>query len=151
MDGSIYTAVLFEEKPQKIGIFETKLEIINGVSSAPTTTWDSAKHELGPFSRGRVIDIKFLDDKLLLLLCQTDGNPPYLTCTPFRQEDAEKDLAVIQNLIFPEDLTAFAPVLMEVLGSNETRGGVPARVSLLGQDRSSCKVFALRGKELAAV
>lgn len=57
----------------------------------------------------------------------------------------------MQDLAFPEDLRAFAPVRMEVLGASAARGGVPVRVSLLGRSGGSCKVFALRGARLAAV
>lgn len=155
MDGIIYTAVVYEDKPHTVGIFETKLEIINGVSSAPvTTSHDSpsflARGATDSVPAARVLDLQFLDDRYLLLLCQAaDGTaPPYLVRTPFQRSAAGVGGGgIARELAFPEDLTAFAPVQMEVLGANDARGEVPDRVSLLGRDRASCKVFALRGME----
>lgn len=153
MDGIIYTAVVYEDKSHPVGIFETKIEIINGISSAPTTTAYDSTNVLersasdSVTAPARVIDLKFLNDTSLLLLCQAaDGNtPPYLICTPFKQPDAAAVAGPVRELAFPENLTAFAPVQMEVLGASDARGEVPVRVSLLGRDRAGCKVFALRG------
>lgn len=44
---------------------------------------------------------------------------------------------------FPEDMTSFVPVRMEVMQASDARGGVPARVCLLGKDRVTYKVYAL--------
>lgn len=138
MDGIVYTAVLSEETPHTVGIFETKIEIINGISSAPLVSYTSKDLELS--HAAQILDIKFLNDDFLALLCQEEGRPPHLIYTAFRQPPM-----AMQHLAFPEDLSLFAPVQMEVLGPNDSRAGVPARVALLGKDLANYKVFALRG------
>lgn len=145
MDGLVYTAVLPEARPHTVEIFETRIEVINGISSTPTVFYTST--DLGLSHAAQLLDIKFLNDKVLLLLCQEEGRPPYLISIPFRQAPI-----TTQDLVFPEDLSAFAPVQMEVLGPNDSRAGVPARVALLGKHLANYKVFALRGNhELIAV
>lgn len=141
----MYTAVVSEDRPHTIGVFETNIEIINGISSAPKISYGSTDLDLG--HAARLIDMKFLNASVLLVLCQQGNEPPYLICIPFRQAPV-----AMQNLAFPEDLSVFAPLRMEVLGPNDAKAGVPARVALLGKDLVSQKVFALRGeKELFAV
>lgn len=130
--------MLSKEGSHTIGIFETKLEVINGISSAPMVSYASLDLDLG--HAALLLDIKFLNDTALLLLCQEEGRPPHLIYIPFRQAPV-----TTQNLVFPEDLSAFAPVQMEVLGPNDSRAGVPARIALLGKDLANYKVFSLRG------
>lgn len=145
MDGIVYTAMITEERPHTVGIFETRIEIINGISSAPTSSYASTDLEVSHTTR--LIDIKFLSDKVLLVLCQEEGNSPYLIYIPFQQASS-----AMQDLVFPGDLSAFAPVQMEVLSPNDFRAGVPARVALLGKGSVEYRVFALReAKELVAV
>lgn len=99
VDGVAYTAVVTEENPfdsksfpngavndgsvlrigLPVGIFETKIEVINGISSAPSTAF-YAIHCLDPGGDGRIVDAKFLNDDVLLALCHSKGTPP----TPFR-------------------------------------------------------------------
>lgn len=55
-----------------VAIFETKIEVINGISSAPSTALYYS-HCLDPGSDGRIIDIKFLDEEVLLALCHSKG------------------------------------------------------------------------------
>lgn len=57
-----------------VGIFETKIEVINGISSAPSTAFYHC-HCLEPGSDGRIIDVKFLNDDVLLALCHHKGMP----------------------------------------------------------------------------
>lgn len=60
-----------EEKPHTIGIFENKIEIIRGISGKPSM--DFRQIELDPANVGRVIDIKFLSEHILVVLCQPEG------------------------------------------------------------------------------
>ncbi|KAJ4424298.1 hypothetical protein N0V82_000998 [Gnomoniopsis sp. IMI 355080] len=144
VDGIVYTAVLSKERPHTVNIFEIKIEIINGISSAPTVS--HAQLDLDLSHTALLLDLKFLNDKVLLLLCQEEGRPPHLIYIPFRQASV-----TTQDLVFPEDLSAFAPVQMEVLSPNDSKAGVPARIALLGKDLAHSKVFALRGNiELSA-
>lgn len=45
---------------------------------------------------------------------------------------------------FPDDMASFLPVRMEVMEASDARGGVPARVCLLGKDGITYKVYSLR-------
>lgn len=59
-----------------VGIFETKIEVINGISSAPSTAFYPI-HCLKPVGDGRIIDVKFLNDDVLLALCHSKGTPQH--------------------------------------------------------------------------
>lgn len=154
--GITYTAVVSEGHPFDIGIFETKIEIINGISSAPSTALYSSAR-LDPDTDSRVIDIKFLDEEVLLALCCSDGKQPHLLRILFRPQNPryqptqsgiasltqDAPSSSVRRMEFTEDLTSFAPVRMEVMEANGSRGGVPARVCLLGSGGVGYKVFAL--------
>lgn len=60
-----------DENPHRIGIFENKIEIINGVSSVSSTNFNHI--DLDPEKEGRIIDVKFLSDHVLVILCQQEG------------------------------------------------------------------------------
>lgn len=64
-------AVVTDEKPHRVGIFENKIEIINGVSSILSTSHDYIN--LDPEKEGRIIDVKFLNDHVIVILCQSEG------------------------------------------------------------------------------
>lgn len=49
----------------------------------------------------------------------------------------------VQVMEFPEDVASFVPVRMEVMEASDARGGVPARVCLLGKDEVTYKVYSL--------
>ncbi|KUI64076.1 Anaphase-promoting complex subunit 4 [Cytospora mali] len=165
MDGITYTAVISEGDPCNVGIFETKIEIINGISSAPSTAFYSGAR-LDPQTDCRFVDIKFLNEEVLLALCHSGGKQPHLLRILFRPQipryqptesgiaslSHEAPPSSVQRLDFPEDRASFIPVKMEVMEANDTRGGVPARVCLLGGDGVSYKVFALpeRGEQMVA-
>lgn len=165
VDGVAYTAVVSEESPFDIGIFETKIEIINGISSAPSTAFYFGAR-LDPNAESRIIDIKFLNQEVLLALCHSEGKQPYLlqvSCwqeTPSYQStqsgiDSSLYYALsssVRRMDFAEDLTTFVPARMEVMEANDSRGGVPARLCLLGGGGISYKVFALpeSGEQLEA-
>ena len=44
---------------------------------------------------------------------------------------------------FPEDMASFVPLRMEVREASNARGGVPARVCLLGKDEVTYRVYSL--------
>lgn len=166
VDGITYTAVVSEEDPFDIGVFETKIEIINGISSAPSTSFYSVARLDPQAGDSRVIDVKFLNEEVLLALCHSEGEQPYLLRICFRPENpcyrpSESGIASsshdrapsssVRRLEFPEGLASFVPVRMEALEANNSRGGVPARVCLLGSGGVSYGVFALPegGEQLA--
>lgn len=49
----------------------------------------------------------------------------------------------VRVMEFPEDVASLMPVRMEVMESSDARGGVPARVCLLGKDEVTYKVYSL--------
>lgn len=49
----------------------------------------------------------------------------------------------VRVMEFPEDAASFVPVRMEVMEASDARGGVPARVCLLGKDEVTYKVYSL--------
>lgn len=53
----------------------------------------------------------------------------------------------VRVMELPEDVASFVPVRMEVMEANNSRGGVPARVCLLGKDGVSYKVYSLPDQE----
>ncbi|KAI3401223.1 hypothetical protein diail_11929 [Diaporthe ilicicola] len=156
VDGITYTAVVSEENPLDIGIFETKIEVINGISSAPSTALYYIRC-LDPGSDGRIIDIKFLNEQVLLALCLSKDRKPSLLRILFRPVDPhyqanESGITTLSDgalktsvraMDFPEDMASFVPARMEVMEANGSRGGVPGRVCLLGTDRVSHKVYSL--------
>lgn len=166
VDGITYTAVVSEENPFDVGIFETKIEIINGVSSAPSTAFYYVSRS-DPHTDSRVVDIKFLNGEVLLALCHSEGQQPHLLRILIQPKDtryqpAQSGIASpshdapappsILRMDFAEDLASFVPVRMEVMEADNSRGGVPARVCLLGGGGVSYKVFALpeSGEQLEA-
>lgn len=155
-----------EEKPHTVEIFESKIEIINGVSSAALTELAMGSN-VDPDKDGRIIDVKFLSDEVLVVLCQkggtftassgdsqleafqvtlTDGcspgQPPVLISTLFREASRGLNSGVTRFEL-ETNLSKFVPIRMEAIAANESRGGVPARVCLIGQNGMSYKVFAL--------
>ena len=71
-----------------VGIFETKIEVINGISSAPSTALYPVRC-LDPASERRIVDIKFLNDDVLLALCHSKG---MRKTVPFVLPSEETDL-----------------------------------------------------------
>ncbi|KAG6365016.1 hypothetical protein INS49_006622 [Diaporthe citri] len=156
VDGVTYTAVVTEENPFDVGVFETKIEVINGISSAPSTAFYHS-HCMEPGSGGRIIDIKFLNDDVLLALCHSKDGKPNLRRILFRPvspryEANESGITTlsygasassVRVMEFPEDVASFVPVRMEVMEASDARGGVPARVCLLGKDEVTYKVYSL--------
>lgn len=133
-----------EERRHVVGIFETKIEIINGISSAPVTTRrdDLDLEPLMGGAPGRIVDVKFLDEDVLLALWAYAAGAPQLVSVRYRHY-LSSAAAAATRLEFDEDLSAFGPLRMEAMRANDARGGVPARVCLLGRDEVSYKVFAL--------
>lgn len=160
-------AVVTDENPHRMGVFENKIEIINGVSSVSLTSYNHVN--LDPEKEGRIIDVKFLNDYVVVMLCQpegmckvvgmelemkylqehanalpTTGQPPVLFCSPYRSATG---VQVARRLEFKWDLAGFVPARMEVMEASDSRDGVPARVCLLDRDGVSYKVFALPPQE----
>lgn len=93
---------------------------------------------------GQIIDLKFLNDDILLALWEYKGGNgnPVLISMRFRASFKLGERSATR-LDFDEDLSSFAPIGMQAFPQNDSRGGVPARVCLLGKDEVAYKVFAL--------
>ncbi|KAJ2907242.1 hypothetical protein MKZ38_006536 [Zalerion maritima] len=155
---SIFSAFISERRPDEIYIFSTFLSSENGFAVSATTT--STGISLGG---GRVMDLKFLDDKTLLLVWSQESEPPLLLHLPYRSEELtyvpqtpgppplphnlipSQVLGVFEGVRFT-GLAAndgFIPYSMEIRESCESRGKVPTRICLLGKDRLEYRVYAL--------
>lgn len=73
-------------------------------------------------------------------MCIVTGRPPHVLIIPFTRQDAILECHILN---FPEDLTEFAPVRMQVREANNSRGEVPDRVCLIASDGLCYKVYAL--------
>lgn len=156
VDGITYTAVVSAENPLDVGIFETRIEIINGISSAPSTAF-YVTASLDPHVDGRVVDVKFLNREVILALCHPEGKQPHILRILFRPQNPlyhqtnsgiaslshNTPASSVRRLELTGDLASFVPVRMEVMEADGTRGGVPARVCLLDNGGVSYRVFAL--------
>lgn len=161
-------------KRELVYIFRTGIEIINGISSAVSTSVTGLS-----LAGGRILDFKFLNDSSLLLLWAAQGQPdlllseqiscllvlepnssPVVLNVPFQSlsytgyhgrvpEPVRIDEQDISQAFSPAtfgELSDLAPTRMQVLASSSTRGDVPGRVYLLGRDRVTYKAFTLPEK-----
>lgn len=73
------------------------------------------------------------------------GYTEYVAGSPVapRVLSTEQVNSVFPTMIVPQEAGAFTPVQMEVRTASSERGKMPARISLLGQDRQTHLVFAL--------
>ncbi|KAK1971203.1 anaphase-promoting complex component Cut20/Apc4 [Colletotrichum sublineola] len=154
IDGLTFTAVVEEGRDQGVFIFRTSIHIINGISSNVTTTIAALSVD-----DGKIVDLKFLNSSTLVMLVCMQGKSanivtipvqsPSITYTPYQEGNLPTTQAFSQQLqgevttiTLPED-PAFAPVRMDVQDASNARGEVPARVCVLGANRTTYKVFSL--------
>ncbi|PSS03857.1 anaphase-promoting complex, cyclosome, subunit 4-domain-containing protein [Coniella lustricola] len=133
----MFTAAVSMESPCTLWLGKSQLNIVNGVSEIQPTQVVSV--DLLTRSGGPILDLKFLDEQQLLLLCRSEGRPPHLLVIPFTIQDTNVEY---QTLSFPDDLSDFEPVRMEVREANNSRGEVPDRVCLIASDGLRYKVYA---------
>ena len=81
-----------------------------------------------------------------------------LRYSPFEGETLPEEMRVtseqVQTAFDPlklADSVDFIPVHMEVHQASNARGEIPARICLLGKDRSACKLFVLPDRWLSSV
>lgn len=149
----IFTAVVPENNKEQVTLFRTKTPVVNGISGASHTQVS----DIFLPSNMTVIDLKFLDDEGLFVLCSskkgetvllrilyqsplvmyTEGRPPM----PVGVNDE-----LLQSCLrwrFSQLPSGFTPVQMDVLRASKARGEIPARVCLLGRDRTTLLCYAL--------
>lgn len=150
-----YVALTEQERENSIHVFRTQTMIVNGISGAIMT-----QHSHLQLGDATVIDVKFLNEESLLVLLaiteddvriikvpHTSANLGYHVYDPWVPAEPhalsmDQVASVFPNVTVPlED--GFVPGQMELREASTSRGRIPARVSLLGKDGQTYKVFSL--------
>ncbi|KAL5614639.1 hypothetical protein BROUX41_004738 [Berkeleyomyces rouxiae] len=138
----IYTALTTDKDTHKIVFYRTTFTVVGAISNTPKT--QTSTLSLDP---GRVVDMKFLNDDVLLALIDPQNNAPYAIYTITLDSlvwnptsSSSSDIDIPPPLLLPAD---FVPVAMEVFDKSDIRNQLPARVCLLSKNRLTWKTFAL--------
>ncbi|KAI5859345.1 anaphase-promoting complex, cyclosome, subunit 4-domain-containing protein [Durotheca rogersii] len=161
---AIFNGIAEAEKRSSIYVFRTSMDVLNGISGPVTT--DATSIVLGG---GKVVDLKFLYDSLLVLWLSPDRQQLRLIRVPHKSEDLgyraysrgnepvdasaervtpvhvlsdEQVASAFANAVVPPE-PGFTPAQMEVREASSERGKLPARICLLGADARTYRVFAL--------
>ncbi|RFU75006.1 anaphase-promoting complex component cut20 apc4 [Trichoderma arundinaceum] len=180
-NGAIFVALAPQQDVSRVYLFRMNMTITNGISdNQPVTT---CVVDLAPRS---LVDMKFLNDKTLILFCSDPGissslfpsfsvetltstpvhfadtlhqidNTPIILAVPTQDESklsyspydvANPDQApsLTSAELFPKyDLPAshhaLRPIRMEVHDRSDVRGEVPARICLLGSNRTTWRTY----------
>ncbi|KAL6861973.1 anaphase-promoting complex, cyclosome, subunit 4 domain-containing protein [Trichoderma novae-zelandiae] len=153
--GTIFTALASRQEPNKVHLFRVNMAITNGISdnqSAETCVIDLGTRSL--------VDMKFLDDQTLILFCTNKDHTPLILSVPIQDDSklsytrydptnptqtssrasATKQLS---RYTLPSSHHALRPVRMEVHDKSQVRGDLPARISLLGGNRTTWRTYRL--------
>ncbi|KAG6007453.1 hypothetical protein E4U54_008835 [Claviceps lovelessii] len=151
--GIIYTALASKAANNKVHIFRSTIDIINGISTTKPTS--RACIDLGTRN---LIDAKFLSDNTLVLACNQDGDKtvvlfiplesPDMIYTMYDESTAERPPPAVawssfssEYLLPPE--YEMRPVRMEVHDTMNLRGEIPERICLLGSNGMTWRAFTL--------
>ncbi|KAK1781007.1 anaphase-promoting complex, cyclosome, subunit 4-domain-containing protein [Copromyces sp. CBS 386.78] len=143
-----------EDDKNKIFFIRTVIPVANGISGTPS----SSACGLALPNGATVVDIKFLDDESLLVLSHLkDEQSPALVRIGYQSptlpysvyKEGERPHTI--DIGGPEmpyvplffNAVGFVPIQMEIQRASKTRGELPARVCLLGRDRTVYKTYAL--------
>ncbi|OAA44847.1 Quinoprotein amine dehydrogenase, beta chain-like protein [Metarhizium rileyi] len=148
--GNIYTALASKLSKNKVYIFRSGIDIKNGISSSQQTTLTCIR-----LVDKKLVDLKFLNDKTLILLCTRTDNTPIITVVPIGPEHLEykaydsatndiptTEVADLEELTLPPE-HAMRPVRMEVRDKTDLRGEVPTRICLLSSNKTTWRTFVL--------
>ncbi|EHK18259.1 uncharacterized protein TRIVIDRAFT_47402 [Trichoderma virens Gv29-8] len=150
--GTVFTALASQQEPNKVHLFQVNMTIINGISdNHPTTT---CVIDLAPRS---LVDMKFLNDKTLILFCTDTNNTPIILSVPIQDESVlsynpynaanpTQVSSVTSAELFPKynlpaSHHALRPIRMEVHDRSQVRGDLPGRVCLLGNNRTTWRAY----------
>ncbi|KAH6603942.1 anaphase-promoting complex component cut20 apc4 [Trichoderma cornu-damae] len=150
--GTILTALASQQGPSKVYLFRMGMTITNGISdNHPAAVCEI---DLAPRS---LVDMKFLNDKTLLLFCTDNDNTPIIISVPTQDESklsySPYDAANPKQISSPTSVELFPkyrlpashhairPVRMEVHDRTDVRGEVPARVCLLSSNRTTWRTY----------
>ncbi|KAK6077182.1 Anaphase-promoting complex subunit 4 [Seiridium cupressi] len=153
-NAATYTALTEEGQGNSVHVFRTEVVIVNGISGAVVT-----QHSHLKLGDAKVFDLKFLDDKSLLVLLHLQDHLRVITIPhqstelgyqkydPWVQAEphvlsTEQVTTVFPNVIIPNE-DGFSSTHMEVKNAGSERGHISARICLLGHDGQTYRVFAL--------
>lgn len=149
--GTVYTALASKATNNKLHVFRSGIDIMNGISTSKPTT--KACIDLGTRN---LIDVKFLNDETLVLVCEKDGEPvilfipmesPEIVYTAYDETEPQSAPAVVWRsssleYLLPPEYT-MRPIRMEVHDRMDLRGEIPERICLLASDRITWRAFTL--------
>ncbi|PTB62161.1 hypothetical protein BBK36DRAFT_8547 [Trichoderma citrinoviride] len=154
--GTIFTALASQQEPHKVHLFRVNMAITNGISdnqSAETCVIDLGTRSL--------IDMKFLNDKTLILFCTNKDHTPLILSIPVQddqklaystydptkptptQTSSRTNTKPFHRYTLPSSHHALRPVRMEVHDESHVRGDLPARICLLGANRTTWRTYKL--------
>ncbi|KAL2141101.1 hypothetical protein VTI28DRAFT_2791 [Corynascus sepedonium] len=153
----VFTAVVAENDKSKIYVVRSDVHLGDAIGGATATK--ACGFEL-PGSV-TVVDLKYLDDEFLLVLCNQRDEPrsvllriayqsphmPYQAqiegrTPPVLNLDGTGDGRIASCYSFSH-MSGFTPIQMEVQKASTLRGEVPARICLLGRDRTMLKTYSV--------
>ncbi|POR37186.1 Coatomer subunit delta [Tolypocladium paradoxum] len=149
--GTIFAALASKDANNKVYIFRAAIGITNGISTNHPATSCCVT-----LAGRKLIDLGFLNDKTLLLICSEPDNRPVVVSVPVQSDrlrygpyDADNPDDVIgvpaegfEEYRLPAE-HAMRPVRMEVHDRSDLRGEVPARICLLGSNRTTWRTFSI--------
>ncbi|KHO00818.1 WD40 repeat-like-containing domain protein [Metarhizium album ARSEF 1941] len=137
-------------KTNQFYLFRSGVDIKNGISSNPQTTSTCIRLE-----DRKLVDLKFLNDETLVLLCTQTDNNSIVALAPVESEhlkykayDSSSDeiptvgLAGLQEFVIPTEY-AMRPVRMEVHDKTDLRGELPIRIYMLSSNRTTWRTFTI--------
>ncbi|KAK3692238.1 anaphase-promoting complex, cyclosome, subunit 4-domain-containing protein [Podospora appendiculata] len=152
-----FTAIVPESDKSKVYLFRTLAHITNGISAVASTEVLGLELPKGI----TIIDFKFLDDLNLLILCHhnDDAGPVLLKLVYRAHTMVYRDYTIgkaprteklgtsrtgsaFSTFRF-SDMAGFTPVQMDVQRGSKAKGEMPARVCLLGRDKTVYRTYAL--------
>ncbi|KAI9167373.1 Coatomer subunit delta [Paramyrothecium foliicola] len=149
--GMAITAMASRDAPSTLHVFRSGFELVGGISSNLPVM--SCRVDT---PNKKIIDLKFLNDQKLLVLCQaTDGAPAIIsvpvqsTELPYSDYDSENASSIPP--VSADEFPSYSflsdkmkrPVGMEVHDKSDVRGEIPARVCLLDANRIILRTFSL--------
>ncbi|KAL7784553.1 anaphase-promoting complex, cyclosome, subunit 4 domain-containing protein [Trichoderma ceciliae] len=151
---TVFTALASQQEPSRVFLFRMNMTITNGISDNKPVT--ICVVDLAPRS---LVDMKFLNDKALVLFCTDSDNTPIILSVPTQDESklsySPYDAASPTQVYPPTSAELFPkyhlptshhglrPIRMEVHDRSDVRGEVPARVSLLGSNRTTWRTYKI--------
>ncbi|KYK55848.1 hypothetical protein DCS_07813 [Drechmeria coniospora] len=143
--GMIYAALTSKEADSKVFLFLSDLDVINGISTNHPVRWSGID-----LAGRKLIDLKFLNDTTLVLVCNEPDDTPVVLAVPIRADDVPYELydghinAAVSS-VSTQGLTEYRlpgghsikPVRMEVHDMGDVKGTATAKLCLLGSNRTT--------------